>query len=165
MKEHDSMDWTRIETLHDAYGANPDRWPEDERAAALTLMARDPERADALRRDALALDETLSDWVAPPVSHEIADRMQTSARPGFLVTLRAKSRSLLGWQGPLWQPAGAFAAALMLGLAIGGVGPDPVAFLTGETIAQTDAVEDTTTDDLESLILDLDGLMEEKYLS
>lgn len=54
---HHALDRARFDVLLDAYGADPERWPEEERAAALALLQRDPEarglRAQAARLDAL----------------------------------------------------------------------------------------------------------------
>ncbi len=48
----------RLRDLLDAWGASADRWPADDRAAALALIARSPE-ARALRDEAARLDALL----------------------------------------------------------------------------------------------------------
>jgi hypothetical protein len=48
----------RFETLLDAYGAEPERWPSAERDAAKALLRSDA-RAQALQQAALALDSHL----------------------------------------------------------------------------------------------------------
>ena len=45
----------RVEELFDCYGANPESWPDDERAAALALIQHSPELQD-LQREAEKLD-------------------------------------------------------------------------------------------------------------
>ena len=161
MREDRSMDWTRIENLHEAYGADPDRWPEAERAPALTLMASDPSRAAALRYAAAGLDAALDSWTAPPLADAAAAAMASAARPGFGSRIRRATTEWLGWSGPLWQPAGAFAAALVLGLALGGAVPDPRQILSADVAAAGAA----TANDLENLILDFEGLIGEDDLS
>ncbi len=61
MKQHTSqtLDRARFEVLLDAYGADPQRWPQEERAAALALLERDPD-ARALRAQAARLDALLA---------------------------------------------------------------------------------------------------------
>ena len=59
-----TLDRTRLVALLDAYGADAERWPEHEQAAALVLLQRDPE-ARALRAQAARLDAVLA--VVEPV--------------------------------------------------------------------------------------------------
>ena len=54
----------RFRDLIGAYGADPRRWPPDERAEAEALLARSPEAA-ALQRTAAALDALLDRAPAP----------------------------------------------------------------------------------------------------
>ncbi|UCH73811.1 MAG: hypothetical protein JSU82_16040 [Rhodospirillales bacterium] len=115
------MDEARLAVILEAYGADSRRWPEDERAAARALLAGSAE-ARALRDAAEALD-TLLDVPAPPApSPELMAAILAAAeRPSWrqwLVDL---------WPiGPIWQPASAFAAAIVLGIAIGVGAPDLV---------------------------------------
>lgn len=48
----------RVEALFDSYGANPDAWPDDERATALVLIQNSSELQD-LQRQAEQLDQFL----------------------------------------------------------------------------------------------------------
>lgn len=57
----------RLAQLLDAYGGEPARWPEQERAAALQLIAANPEAA-AMKRSALELDGVLDLDVLPDVA-------------------------------------------------------------------------------------------------
>jgi len=57
----------RLAQLLDAYGGEPARWPEHERAAALQLIAANPE-AQAMQRSALELDGALDTDVLPDVA-------------------------------------------------------------------------------------------------
>ena len=57
----------RLVQLLDAYGGEPARWPEQERAAALQLLAASPE-AQTMQRTALELDSALDLDVLPDVA-------------------------------------------------------------------------------------------------
>jgi hypothetical protein len=57
----------RLAQLLDAYGGEPAHWPEHERAAALQLIADNPE-AQTLQRAALELDGVLDLSVTPDVA-------------------------------------------------------------------------------------------------
>lgn len=112
------MELARLAGILDAYGADPSRWPADERVAAETLIARSPEAA-SLREDAAALDMLMDQSAAPAPSPELMARVLTAREPsGWL--------SVLWPFGPIWQPATAMAAAAMLGIAIGVAAPDIV---------------------------------------
>jgi hypothetical protein len=106
----------RLLTLLQAYGAEPARWPEAERAEAQALLALS---ADARIRDALAeaqaLDGALAALPEPALSDAAYAQLLQQARPGMW----ARLRGILGWQGPLWRPLGAMAAALIFGIALG----------------------------------------------
>lgn len=71
------MTLQRLRQLLDAYGATPDRWPAEERAAALALLASSVEAR--AQRDAAARLDTLLDLapVVPP-SVELAARILTA---------------------------------------------------------------------------------------
>lgn len=72
------MDLPRFTALCEAYGGDPARWPEGERAAALAMTAADPAAAQALA-DARALDETLEASRPVPPSAVLRDRILASA--------------------------------------------------------------------------------------
>lgn len=129
------MDMTeeRLETVLDSYGAAPERWPAEDRAAALALLAR----SDAARRrwvEAAGLDAIMQPAAAPQPSAALAERIKAlpveraapRRRPWGLATL-------LMPLAPLRMPvAGAFAGvavAFLAGLAVpspfGGVAPAP----------------------------------------
>lgn len=59
-----TMTIARLRTLLDAYGAAPQRWPEEERAAALALIAQSSEARAAVAA-AEALDATLGAYANP----------------------------------------------------------------------------------------------------
>ena len=60
----------RLRVLLDAYGARPERWPADEREAAVALLATSPEAA-ALRDAAARLDAALDLLPAPQPSAQL----------------------------------------------------------------------------------------------
>jgi len=54
------MSDTRFEAIVNAYGAQPQRWPEAERASALLFMQQHPETARRLMAEARTIDAWLS---------------------------------------------------------------------------------------------------------
>lgn len=114
------MTLNRLKQLLDAYGADPDRWPLEERAAMLDLLARS-ESARDLAAQAASLDSLLdrAPLPMPPraTSEALADRVMRR-----LALRGAARRPAFGW--PNWV---ALAAAAVAGLVIGwstlGVGP------------------------------------------
>lgn len=74
------MDRERFEQLLDAYGADPRRWPDSERAAAEAFAAQSAEAESALR-EAAALDAVLNQARAVPDTSALAARILAQA-PG-----------------------------------------------------------------------------------
>lgn len=115
------MDIERLAEILDAYGADPKRWPEAERPAAEALLASSQDAA-RLHADALALDTLLDLSRAPEPSPELMASILAGA----------EKRGLGAWLadfwpfGPAWQPASAFALAVILGIAAGAGVPDLV---------------------------------------
>lgn len=115
---------TRAEEILNAYGAEPERWPEDERGQLLQLLTRSPE-LQALRETASRLDGLLDEW-QPEVIR------QTDTLVGSLpAQMRKKQRwadqvaaiflsGLLGW-----RQAALAAAPLTLGFIWGLSGEPP----------------------------------------
>lgn len=68
------MDIKRFEALADAYGGEIARWPEAERAEALTLVERNP-AARALLEDAAALDAALRSAAVTPPPTGLSDKI------------------------------------------------------------------------------------------
>ena len=52
---------TRAQEILNAYGADPERWPEDERQSLIQLLAQSPE-LQALRETGAHLDGLLDEW-------------------------------------------------------------------------------------------------------
>jgi hypothetical protein len=68
----------RLAEILDAYGADPDRWPADERAAALALLREDA-GARVLRERALRLDRVLTAADEVDVPPDLAARVLAAA--------------------------------------------------------------------------------------
>lgn len=104
------MDRARFEAILAAYGADPKRWPQDERAAAEAFAAEAPE----IVQDARTTDALLDlDRDAAPASLPLI-RALIAAAPKPVVS---------------WRAAAALAACAVLGLAAGyssgRLAPDP----------------------------------------
>ena len=116
-----AMPLDRFASLLDAYGAAPERWPEEDRAAAALLA--DSEDARTLRREAAPLDDALDLVEAPAPSPELARRVEelVSERPVTaarrLVTKPSLAHRFGSWRAA-WRPA-ILAASGALGLAAG----------------------------------------------
>ncbi|MEL6862369.1 MAG: hypothetical protein AAGL11_11060 [Pseudomonadota bacterium] len=125
----------RVFELIETYGAEPGAWPEEEREAATTLVASEPETFAAALDEARALDALLMSETVPEPSAALTDAI-LSAAPAAA----RQRKSLLGHlgamvfpQGARW-PAGAALASLMMGL-VGG-------YAYASTGAGYDQVED-----------------------
>lgn len=129
----------RLAALLDAYGADPGRWPADERAAAEALLAASP-AARARRDEAARLDALLDLVPAPAPTADLADRIVVAARPR---ARRRLSRALIA-AAPL-----AAAAALVVWI-VRSTGTPGTPAPRDAVLAATDAFDDATvpTDEL-----------------
>jgi len=125
----------RFHTLVEAWGADPRRWPERERADALAWARAHRAEADATLEAALELDAWLArDRVAPP-SRVLIEQIVASAP--VPVPTRAKTpsnRRRFWWSGAAFAGvglAGALAGALAMSLMLPG-NPAPAAYGTFE---------------------------------
>jgi len=128
---HTSIDLERLGTLLDAYGGDPERWPDRERADALALLARSAD-ARRLHEQALRLDAVLDALPAAAPSPELEERIVAAARAtaqdapapaasnarvhALDDTRRAQARRGARRRGPLLAAALPFAAAAALAL-------------------------------------------------
>lgn len=156
----DPMRFDRFTTLVGAYGADPERWPEAERAAALTLLAFSVE-ARALRDEAASLDALLDqadvEERSISLSAGLAGRIVAMApRPaetegGAQIGQGPSTRGLgwgqiRAWLGAIapeaadWRGAAALAASLLIGIAVGYALPigDGV---SGWTLAEQETID------------------------
>lgn len=100
----------RLNQIIEAYGADPARWPDAERAGAEALLETSPE-ARRLADDAADLDAWLeSAWAPGPSELTTARVLRAAPRRG---PNRLRVASGVGW-------AAAAAAGLVLGLSLGG---------------------------------------------
>lgn len=147
------MTLERLKTILDAYGAQPGRWPAEERAAAEALVARSAEARTALA-EAEGLDGALAAW-QPEVPEAALARLTATtafpppqAAPARAGRPRTDRNSGNWWggrlQAALWPRAAAFAGMAMLGIAVGlsvdpaysdGTGDDAIATIDGDVIS------------------------------
>jgi hypothetical protein len=116
------MTQERFFQILEAYGADPARWPDDERAAAEAFAQSHRDQVAAELREAAALDACLVGAAAEP--SDLLERRILKAFPAGPARPEA----------PRWQIPAAAAAALVLGAFIG--------FASGALTA-SDPVEDT----------------------
>ncbi|MDZ4866076.1 MAG: hypothetical protein SGI91_02035 [Alphaproteobacteria bacterium] len=109
------MNIQRFKTLVEAYGANPARWPEAERVAALLFAEQSAEARDMLQ-EAAAFDRLLDTAETHPATRTLEDRILAT-----FPERTAKQRA--PWFTMRWIPAAAVACSLALGLAVGAALP------------------------------------------
>ena len=120
-----AMALERFETLIDAYGADADLWPDDERDSALALLEQS-DRAQRLVAEAAELDEILNQAPAVEPSAALRQRVLDAApdrRRSWLERLDSWTTSLWPFS-PRWQPALALGAAAAFGIVIGASSPE-----------------------------------------
>ncbi len=122
----------RAAEILSAYGAQPSRWPEAERASLITFL-EDSSPGFAMLEDARDTDGALhiltpSESASALAARVLADFDRLSAnrtKTPWLDTKRiaARLRDTI-WPGvPIWQPVFAFSISLIAGLAVGAVVP------------------------------------------
>ena len=101
------MNATRLQQLIDAFGSNPQRWPADERGAAIALLSADSavrerlaEASDLDRR----LDAAYGDRDLQPLQNRVL-ALISNERP---TTVRAPTVKRLSFLAQLWQELGGF---------------------------------------------------------
>ncbi len=123
------MEKKRLSAIIEAYGADPARWPDGERKAALALMAEQPEMV-AERRAASALDSMLAKVPQGMVSDALRTRVLETAPPPQAPSLhKARGGGLRGFGdmiripnisgGWVVRPVAILAVAICLGLGAG----------------------------------------------
>lgn len=145
----------RLAGLVDAYGASSARWPADERVAAEALLAASAE-ARTMVEQAARFDMLLDMAPTAAPSAALTERL-LAARPRTAVTpTSVRSGFLRGLLDAVWPygspafPAGALAASIMLGVALGAT--FDISLPTTQMTAE--AVPDATTgEELVSLAL------------
>jgi hypothetical protein len=119
------MNLKRFKEIVEAYGADPARWPARERAAAEAFLASSSE-ARQLREAEARLDDVLDRATAVAAAPGLAARIRRTALAndhGSRASGAASSWFAELWEGPIWRPAAALAASMVLGLAVGAFAP------------------------------------------
>jgi len=110
------MTMERLNTILEAYGASPARWPAEERAAAEAMIASS-DAARAAFAEAARLDAMLDQAAPPPPADRLGWRLRgIGPRPEQIVTTTLRPRT--SWMGNLARAA-AVVLAIAGGIAIG----------------------------------------------
>ncbi len=96
------MDSDRLRQIMAAYGGHPDRWPDDERDAALALLHDRPELLD-LQRNELSLDDALDGWQETKPSDDLISVVLPQAKMAASLTVGFESAEPVGFAGMLDQ--------------------------------------------------------------
>jgi hypothetical protein len=146
-----AMTIERFTELACAYGARPERWPDDERSAALALLEGSPD-ARARLAEASRLDALLDDVPAVPPSADLAARVLAGAPRRATVHRLPQARPA----PKRWLAPAALGMAAAAGLAIWLVRMPPVPTpLADDAMAQLGVFDVPTDDFLSALDLDL----------
>ena len=130
------MGLDRFRELLEAYGAEPRRWPANERAMAQALLGENPQARD-IRAKAATIDALLdrNAPLAPPIiDAEILIGQITDKPQAQVLAFRPTRRPATG---SFWLKVGSLAAAAMIGFL---VGVSQLANI-GETSAPTSGLE------------------------
>ena len=130
------MDKTRLRAILDAYGAEPARWPEAEREAALSALHSGPELVRAGQEAAL-LDRMIAHAPTAVINDALLTRILESA-PRALAKLQPRRRPGRNWSlsalgdfiapptfghGVIARPAAIMMLAVCVGLGVGALVP------------------------------------------
>ncbi|GGZ45869.1 hypothetical protein [Asticcacaulis endophyticus] len=110
----------RFKAIVSAYGANPDRWPAYERAAALEFCRKSPQKANQMMREAQEVDSLLGFLKAPQASEALHWQTLGLLMPqgGGAAVLPFTPRSTL--KSPfVWMTGASLAAACAAGIILG----------------------------------------------
>lgn len=102
-----TMSIERLKVLTESYGADQRHWPEADREAARTAIARDADAARALMFDAAQTDAVLDASPRPAVSTALRDRVLASALAAGLTPKQARKvwDRLVVWFAAGWAAA------------------------------------------------------------
>ena len=109
------MNLQRFRELVGSYGAAPDRWPEEERQAALDLV-RTSSEAEFLMRQEAELDSFLDGFDLPEV---VALEIEVPATRRLELLFNWLLPDLNNLKRTLWRPVMVAMAPLMIGIVIG----------------------------------------------
>ena len=111
------MDLATFQALLDAHGGDAERWPARDRAAALDLVARSPEAAQALAA-ARRLDGLLGAGLAEEASANLRFRITAGAAAARVPAAPRRGWMMFGRWGAGAATAAA-AASIALGMVVG----------------------------------------------
>lgn len=125
------MNLDRFKQILDAYGTNPNRWPEEERESALVFSTGNPQ-AYQLTLEYKMLDETLDSYDAPLPNPDMTSLI-TGKLSGMLSNNKDSGNaedwldSVFGWLIPsadqiklhIWRPVAAASFVFVVGISIG----------------------------------------------
>lgn len=137
----------RLRDIAAAYGADPRRWPEGERDAAVALMNRSVAARDIMA-EAGALDALLDGLPVQVPDAALARLTAATAFPPPRQSSSSVWASALDWRGflaaDLWPRATVFAGMIALGIVTGlalepvAVGNDAYAMVFGDLFSEMD---------------------------
>jgi len=129
------MTLERLNTILEAYGASPARWPAEERAAAEAMIAASDEARMAFA-EAARLDAMLDRATPPPPADRLGWRLRgIGPRPEQIVVTATRPRT--SWMGSLARAA-AVVLAVAGGIAIGTALPGRNADRSEVTVADNE---------------------------
>jgi hypothetical protein len=133
MTQTGKQELIRLKAVLNAYGADENRWPEQDKRHLLKILENSDE-AKAVRLQARQLDDMLdamSDEIAVP-SHLMGAVLQDAERiigkQGFFTRL---------FGGPVLKPASGLIAAIFLGISVGWFSPNLVVASDGVNLDDT----------------------------
>ena len=109
----------RFQAIVEAYGANPARWPEAERDAALAWADQAGETAQAMLAEARALDLGLAGYTAPLPDATAFDRALKGAEAALTPVPRSRGFRLPGFGRDRFRLASGLMAAACAGVMFG----------------------------------------------
>jgi hypothetical protein len=121
--------------LTEAWGGDPARWPAAAREPAAALLAGSA-AARALRAEAAALDALIAAAPAPAPSAALLAAVLAAPRKGGAAPRAGRPAWRLALAAGPWPRLAGLAAAVLLGFAIGSVGP----FAPARPVAADEAV-------------------------
>jgi hypothetical protein len=142
-----SLSIERYRALLAAYGARLELWPADERDAARALLESSAE-ARELSREEAGLDALFASAEAPALSAGLSRKLAE------LPVAEPQPRKLWPFRRT-WVPALAWAAAAVLGIALGSVAPDPEG-AEAATADTAEAAANAASDDAADAVRDAD---------
>lgn len=113
----------RFAELVDIYGAEPRRWPQAQRQAAIAFMENRPEEVESILRTARSLDTALDRYIVPEPSAKLIRVVMDSAP-----SIRSAARRIRLWRqgagfaavGLAGALAGALAIAVLISISVPG---------------------------------------------